>query len=79
MGANFKFDEMLPTVLDGGSAATPPGAKRQLELFTYGGSTFLRMGPLNQQHAGTDRYTVELSDKMLNELASAIELLRRSA
>jgi hypothetical protein len=74
MGANIKFGEMLPTVIDGGP--TPSGAKRQLELFTHGGKTFLRMGPLNEEHAGLNRYTVELTEKMLAALGDAIDLLR---
>jgi hypothetical protein len=79
MGAGFKFDEMLPAVLDGGPGRTPPGARRQLQLFTDGGKAFLRLGPLDKEDAGTDRYTVELSDKALADLAFAIELLRPSA
>jgi len=75
MGANFSFDEMLPTV--GPEAPGVPNPKRQLQLFTHGGKIFLRVGAVNREDAGTDRYTVELSPENAADLASSLELLAR--
>jgi hypothetical protein len=74
MGANFHFDKMLPTV---STEAAGPDPKRQLELFTYGGKLFLRVGPPNKEHSGTERYTVELSQENALELASELQLLAK--
>lgn len=73
MGANFHFEEKLPTV-----AAEAPGVPnpwRQFQLFTHGGKIFLRSGPVNREDAGTDRHTVELSPELAIELASALNAL----
>jgi hypothetical protein len=73
MGANFHFGEMLPTVATEAQGLANP--RRQLELFTHGGKIWLRMGPLNRENSGTERYTVELSPETAGELASALKLL----
>ena len=70
MGANFHFDQMLPTI---SQEAAGPDPKRQLELFTYGGKLFLRVGAANQENSGLGRYTVELSQEIARELASGLE------
>lgn len=71
MGANFKFDEMLPTVQTGSSGAKDP--RRQVEVFTHGSGLFLRIGQVDQQDTGINTYTVELSKATANKLISAIQ------
>lgn len=73
MGANFSFDEMLPTVVQEAPGVLNP--KRQLELFTHGGKIFLRTGPVNGENSGTNRYTVELNPQSAAELAASLKLL----
>lgn len=76
MGANFFFDKMLPTIQQEDHLAADP--KRQLELFTNGGQTFIRVGPINQENSGVCRYTVELMPDDIRALASAFALLSKS-
>lgn len=76
MGANFSFDKMLPTVSPEAPGASNP--LRQLELFTNGGKIFLRLGAVNQENSGTDRYTVEISLEAATELASSLQSLARA-
>jgi len=71
MGANSNFDERLPTVRpEAGDAPTP---WRQVEVFTHGGELFLRMGQVNEENTGTNRYTVQLSNSTARKLISGIE------
>jgi len=76
MGANFFFDKMLTTIQQEDHLAVDP--KRQLELFTHGGQTFIRVGPINQENSGVSRYTVELMPDDIQALASAFALLSKS-
>lgn len=69
MGANFLFDKMLPTSAEQGKA----GDKRQLEVFRNGGKLRIRMGPLNQENAESDRYTVEVPSRDLELLLAALQ------
>lgn len=71
MGAQFYFDQMLPTVEPEAKDKSNP--LRQLEVFTYGNKLFLRAGPVNQENAGLDRYTVELSSKTVKALLEGID------
>ncbi|MBA4316576.1 MAG: hypothetical protein C0422_14790 [Alcaligenaceae bacterium] len=64
---------MLPTV--GPEAPGIANPQRQLELFTHGGKICLRIGAVNCENSGTNRYTVELSPDVAAELASALKLL----
>ncbi|WP_143137612.1 hypothetical protein [Burkholderia ubonensis] len=66
MGANFKFNKMLPTIPSEAPGLTNP--KRQLEVFELDGKTFIRIGPVGAEDAGEGRSTVEIS-------SSDIELL----
>lgn len=72
MGANFYFDKMLPTA----GPETKPGDQRQLEVFTLGGKVFVRIGPLNQENDGLNRYTVEVPPEALSMLRESLELLQ---
>ena len=69
MGAKPLFEKMLPVPVSEGKDAD----RRQLELFQHGGRTWLRMGPLNGQYAGFDRYTVEIPPEVAADLARALQ------
>jgi hypothetical protein len=73
MGANFVFSEMLPT--HPSQANGQPGARRQLEIFSHGGTVWLRVGPVDQENASTERYTVELPPAALELLQQQLALL----
>ena len=70
MGANFYFDKMLPGVASESKERNP---KRQLEVFAYGNKLFLRVGGVNQENSGDNRYTVELSKANASDLIEAID------
>ena len=70
MSAIFYFDEMLPSIKQESNAPDP---KRQLEIFTYEYKLWLRVGQINQQHTGIERYTVELSKEDAMELVQGIK------
>lgn len=70
MAAIFYFDKMLPTIKQETDEHNP---KRQLEIFTYEHKLWLRVGPINQENLGVDRYTVELSKKDAKELIEEIK------
>lgn len=74
MGANFTFNEMLPT--HAVEANGRHDARRQLEVFTHGGKNWLRLGAVNHQDSGVERYTVELPPVQLNDLIAGLEALR---
>lgn len=71
MGANLFFDRMLPAE----GPETKPGDQRQLEVFTLGGKVFVRIGPLNEENAGLNRYTVEVTPAALKALQESLQLL----
>lgn len=71
MGANFKFDEMLPTIHHNAGDVKDPC--RQVEVFTHGGHLFLRIGQVNEQDTGTNRYTVQLSKDAAEKVIAAIQ------
>lgn len=71
MGANFFFDKMLPSIKQEANGELDP--KRQVEVFSYGGDLWLRIGTTNQENSGTGRYTVKLSTTDAKELLAAIE------
>lgn len=71
MGANFKFDEMLPTIQHNAGDGKDPC--RQVEVFTHGGNLFLRIGQVNEQDTGTNRYTVQLSKDAAKKLMAGIK------
>lgn len=71
MGANSKFDEMLPTIHHNAGDIKDP--RRQVEVFTHGGDLFLRIGQVDEQDTGTNRYTVQLSKDTAKKLMAAIE------
>lgn len=71
MGANFKFDEMLPTIQTGSSSAMDP--RRQVEVFTHGSGLFLRIGQVDEQDTGINTYTVELSMANAKKLIASIQ------
>ncbi|QRF90273.1 hypothetical protein CLH39_08555 [Alcaligenes faecalis] len=71
MGANFFFDRMLPAE----GPETKPGDKRQLEVFTLGGKVFIRVGSINQENDGLNRYTVEVPPEALSRLRDSLQLL----
>lgn len=77
MGANFKFDEMLPTV--GFEAKGVNDPQRQVEVFTHGGCLYLRIGAVGAENMGTGRSTVELSKssacKLIDAIKSGVEYL----
>lgn len=75
MGANFFFNKMLPAVQQEGQFTKEP--KRQLEVFTHGGKTFIRVGPVNQEDSGINRYTVEIPQEDVQDIASAFILLAK--
>ncbi|NPT44367.1 hypothetical protein GNZ12_24255 [Paraburkholderia sp. 1N] len=70
MGANIKFSRMLATVTSEAPGKANP--KRQVEVFTQGGKTFLRIGPVDIEHAGEGRATVEISALDAAQLVDAI-------
>ncbi len=71
MGTLFQFDKMLPTIeLEAKSSKNP---QRQVEVFTYDRKLWLRVGPVNSENTGENRYTVQLSKEHASELVSAIE------
>ena len=69
MGAICYFDKMLPSIKIESNVENP---KRQLEVFTYEHKLWLRIGSINQENTGLDRYTVELSKEMAKELIKGI-------
>ena len=71
MGANFKFDEMLPGIPQENEAHVKD-VRRQVEVFTHGDGVFLRIGPLGSRDSGENRYTVELSKESGSNLRDAI-------
>ena len=71
MGATPFFKKMLPVPPSDGK----PGDKRELELFTHGGKVWFRMGPLNEENAGSDLYTVEVPPQALEALRESLQLL----
>lgn len=71
MGANFKFDEKLPTVEpEAGDVLNP---WRQVEVFTHDDGLFLRIGQVNEENTGVNRYTVQLSKSAAREIIRGIE------
>lgn len=71
MGANSQFDKMLPAIEpEAGNIKEP---RRQVEIFTYGGDLFLRVGPINEENIGTNRYTVKISREDGQALIYGIE------
>lgn len=71
MGAQCTFDEMLPTIESEANGIDDP--HRQVEVFTYGGGLFLRIGQVNDENTGTNRYTVQLSKRAAEMLISGIQ------
>lgn len=71
MGANFFFDQMLPAE----GPETKPGDLRQLEVFTLGGKVCVRIGPLNIENGGSNRYTVEVPPEALRALRESLQFL----
>lgn len=71
MGANFLFNKMLPTVQAEAPEVIRP--KRQLEVFTLGGKTYLRIGPVGSEDSGDGRATVEISDADATDLITALQ------
>lgn len=72
MGANFQFDKMLPSInMEAGNIIKEP--RRQVEIFTYGGDLFLRVGPINEENIGANRYTVKISREDGHQIISGIE------
>ena len=69
MGANFLFDKMLPTSPEQGE----PEDRRQLEVFWHGGKLWIRIGPLNQENAGSGRHTVEVPPEDVQSLLAAFQ------
>lgn len=71
MGANFKFDSMLPAI---NPETGEIGAdQRQVEIFAHGGSMFLRVGALNQENTGVDCYTVRLDQDTAADVIHGIK------
>lgn len=75
MGANILFDEMLPAPAQEAPGLADP--QRQLEVFQHGGKMWLRIGPLNEQNSGANRYTVELSDETREILLVSLSVTNR--
>lgn len=71
MGVNFFFDKMLPAQ----GPETKPGDRRQLEVFTCAGKNYVRIGPINKENGGPDRYTVEVPPEALLTLREALQFL----
>ena len=71
MGAKIFFDRMLPAE----GPETKPGDRRQLEVLTLGGKVFVRIGPLNKENAGLNRYSVEVTPAVLKALQESLQLL----
>jgi hypothetical protein len=71
VGAMFFFNKMLRTVSQEAPGVTNP--RRQLEVFTLDGKTFLRIGPVGEEDAGEGRATVEISDVVAHELIMALQ------
>jgi len=69
MGANFIFNKMLPA----SPADGKPGDRRQTALLTHGDNVWLRIGPLNVEDGGIDRYTVKLSEQDIQELLNGLK------
>jgi len=71
VGAEFKFDERLPTIPP--EAGHQENPWRQVEVFTHGGELHLRIGAVNQENTGIDRYTVTLSKSDAERLIVGIQ------
>lgn len=71
MGTTFFYDAMHPVPKTEQEPGQDP--ERQVEVYRFGGELFLRLGPLGEENAGTDRYTAQLSAVQAARLAKAIE------
>ena len=70
MGGNFFYDEMHAVPQP---EKQPQGTERQLEVFTHSQAIFLRLGPVGERDAGTDRYTAQLTAPQARKLIEGIE------
>lgn len=71
MGANSEFNERLPTIAS--EANGQANAWRQVEVFTFADDLHLRIGPINQENVGVDRYTIKLTREAADRLIAAIK------
>ncbi len=71
MGSTFYYDAMHPVPETEAELGKDP--ERQVEVYRFSGELFLRLGPLGEENAGTDRYTARLSAVQAARLAKAIE------
>ena len=70
MGATFFYDAMHPVPKTEQELGKDPA--RQVEVYRVAGELFLRLGPLGEENAGTDRYTAQLTAVQAAKLAKAI-------
>lgn len=71
ISATFFYDAMHPVPKTEAEPGKDP--ERQVEVYSYAGDLFLRLGPLGEEHAGTGWYTARLTAAQAAKLAKAID------
>ncbi len=71
MGAHFYYDALHAVPPEEYQGETDP--HRQVEVFTWAGKLWLRVGPIGDENEGTNRYTAHLTSAQAAKLARAIE------
>ena len=71
MGAISYYDAMQTVPKH--DEVTDKRPERQLEVFTHGGKLYLRVGPIGEENAGSDQYTVSFSAAQAEKFAEAFD------